>query len=77
MNARYYLKYFSNTISKCLKGCSTHFDYAFCTNGPYVVRSTHGYTVQIDEFCLPYDLSYSQAGELYEYLDKLESKRIK
>lgn len=77
MNTRWYLRYFSNIFSKCLRSCSDHFSYSFHLNGIYVVRSEMGYTVQIDEFSLPYNLSYSDAGELYNYLAALEPKRIK
>lgn len=77
MNTRWYIKHFSNIISECLKSCSDHFHYSVHSGGIYITRSQIGYTVQIDEFSLPYNLSYSAARELYDYLSKLEPKRIK
>ena len=76
MNGKYWIIRGLNTISQALKNASTAFHYsANYREGMWLVRSSFGYTVQIDEFVLPFDLSWGEADELRKCLEKYEKSR--
>lgn len=44
--------------------------------GIYLSRSNFGYTVQIDEYTLDLDVSYTKASELCDYLRNLREESV-